>query len=125
PGRPDERETDQRRDDADDEVHGDYPIAGSRMVTGEPCPGDVSSVIVPPWAATIERAIERPSPAPPLARSRAASRRTNGSKTRVTSPGAMPGPVSRTLRRPLPFARATLTSTRPPARAEGSAGCGQ
>jgi hypothetical protein len=36
PGRRDERETDQRRDEADDEVHGNHPTAGSRMVKREP-----------------------------------------------------------------------------------------
>src|SRR2546425_509267 len=73
------------------------------MVKREPRPSAVSRVSVPPCAVTIDRAIESPSPAPPLSRSRAASSRTNGSNTRSTSPGGMPGPVSRTLNTPLAF----------------------
>jgi len=47
--------------------------SGSRTWKAAPCPGWVSTMISPPWAATSEAAIDKPSPAPPRARVRASS----------------------------------------------------
>src|SRR5450755_4209043 len=47
--------------------------SGSRTWKAAPCPGWVSTMISPPWAATSEAAIDKPSPAPPPARGRASS----------------------------------------------------
>jgi hypothetical protein len=51
-------------------------IAGySQTVQVVPWPGALCTSIVPPWASIRARAMARPSPEPPLARSRAASAR--------------------------------------------------
>ena len=64
--------------------------------------------------AHLERAIARPSPAPPVSRLRAASRRTKGSKIRSASGGSTPMPVSATATSADPPAAVRLSSTLPP-----------
>jgi hypothetical protein len=44
---------------------GSGPEYGRVTVNVEPTPGSLSTVIVPPWATTIERAMYNPSPSPP------------------------------------------------------------
>ncbi len=46
-------------------VLGSGPAHGRVTVNVEPAPSSLSTVIVPPWATTIERAMYSPSPSPP------------------------------------------------------------
>src|SRR5690554_5353247 len=66
--------------------------AGNRMFTSSPPPGWFRAVIVPPWAATMSRAIAspRPQPLPP----RDLSARKNGSNRCCSSSSGAPGPSS-------------------------------
>src|SRR5262245_64306442 len=87
---------------------------GRRMTNRAPPPACRSTVSVPPRAVTIERAIARPSPAPPMLPARAASRRTNGSKIRSASASGTPGPVSSTTSSTVSRSCTTEISTLPP-----------
>ena len=46
-------------------VLGSGPEHGRMTVNVEPAPSSLSTVIVPPWAMTIDRAMYRPRPRPP------------------------------------------------------------
>jgi hypothetical protein len=67
--------------------------AGSRTVQVLPSPRALTTVMSPPWAWASFRAIERPSPLPPVDRARARSARQNLSKTCGRSAAAMPSPA--------------------------------
>ena len=73
--------------------------AGSEMTNIEPTPGSLVQVMSPPCATKIVRAIESPSPEPPISRDRALSTRKNRSNTRGTASAGMPMPVSTTSMR--------------------------
>ena len=70
--------------------------AGMRMVKTAPWPGPGTgaATTLPPWAATIAATMDKPRPAPPLARDRDGSARKNRSKTRAASSAPIPGPSS-------------------------------
>ncbi len=70
----------------------DYAFIPSGTVNQNvlPRPASLSTPIVPPWAATISRAIDRPRPAPPGA----SAPWENLSKITSRRSGAMPGPSS-------------------------------
>ena len=62
--------------------------AGSRTRTAVPSPGRLSSDRLPPWFSTTRWTVGSPSPEP------ARFVVKNGSKTRSSTSGAMPTPVS-------------------------------
>src|SRR5262249_21704072 len=64
---------------------------GTRIRTVVPAPGEVSSSIAPPCAVTTWWLIARPRPVPPPTSLVV----KNGSKTRSTTSGGIPGPSSR------------------------------
>ena len=62
-------------DDQDLSTHGVLLVIGSRTVIHSPPRGEGRAMIVPSWASTMLRQIERPSPAPPVWRLREFSTR--------------------------------------------------
>ena len=76
--------------------------AGSEITNIEPTPGSLVQVMSPPCATKIVRAIDRPSPEPPISRERALSTRKNRSNTCGTASAGMPMPVSTTSMRAVP-----------------------
>lgn len=70
---------------------------GSVTVNVLPVPGpSLAAAIVPPWSSHRLRAIVRPMPSPPCARSIVRSPWTNISNSCGSNSGAIPGPRSRT-----------------------------
>src|SRR5690349_16774431 len=76
--------------------------AGSVTVAFTPPIARLASVTSPPCARRMFRAIGNPSPTPPVSLLRDGSPRWNGSKTRSSSPGDMPGPSSSTSTTSMP-----------------------
>src|SRR5262249_19163511 len=74
-----------------------------------PSPGRLSTAICPPRALTGMRVTHRPRPKPP--KRCGATARSNRSKIRRWSSGAMPMPLSRTAMTSAPSCAAAVTST--------------
>ena len=74
---------------------------GSSSENAEPVPSVLSARSVPPMSSTRPFDSARPSPVPSIDPS-GTSRRSNGVKSRCIRSGAMPGPVSVTVRRHRP-----------------------
>src|SRR4051812_20819740 len=82
--------------------------AGSTMVNWAPRPGSLSTSIVPPFACTRLRQMERPRPVPLFFVVK------NGSKRRARTFGSMPGPLSRTAMRTWPLSLHVRVVIEPP-----------
>ena len=72
------------------------PGAGSVSTKFEPRPGSDHTASSPPCSRASPRAIDSPSPVPPIVRVRDGSARQKRSNTRSTSCGVIPRPKSRT-----------------------------
>ena len=92
-----------------------YP-RGNPTVKVVPLPGRLCTSIVPPCASAIHLQIARPRPVPArsLVRVRAESARQKRSNTCGKSPGAIPMPVSATVKTARPLLLPSSTETWPP-----------
>ena len=88
------------------------PASGIRASKRAPPSGRLAAAIRPPWRSTIQAAIARPRPVPPLG---ASSARQKRSKTCGRSSGRIPGPLSSTASTAASPSARTRTVTEPPA----------
>ncbi len=88
-----------------------YPRSGIRASKRAPPSTRLAAPIRPPWRSTIQAAMARPRPVPPMG---ASSARQKRSKTCDRSSGRMPGPVSSTARTAASPSARTRTVTEPP-----------
>ena len=84
----------------------------SRTMKRDPSPGALSTRISPPMICTSACVIARPSPTPGRSPAGPATR-SNGAKIRSASPGAMPMPVSITVKVASWLRYSTLSMTDP------------